>query len=88
VRRPAQRLRGHHRGYESFRPDLALLYFASFAPGTGELASLRMVPMQVRRMQLTRASAADTRWLQGTLDRVSQPFGSRVELADGALLVR
>jgi poly-gamma-glutamate capsule biosynthesis protein CapA/YwtB (metallophosphatase superfamily) len=75
-------------GYESFRPDLALLYFASFAPGTGALASLRMVPVRVRRMRLTRASAADTRWLQGTLDRVSQPFGSRVELADGALLAR
>jgi poly-gamma-glutamate capsule biosynthesis protein CapA/YwtB (metallophosphatase superfamily) len=77
------------RGYEQFRPDLTLLYFASLAPGTGELAMLRMVAMQVRRMQLKRASAADVKWLQGVLDRVSGPLGSEVALdGDGALVVR
>ena len=35
-------------GCENYRDDLCLLYFASIAPGTGELAALVMVPMQTR----------------------------------------
>ena len=46
-------------GYEKYRDDLRLLYFASVAPGTGMLAALRMVPMQARNMRLCHASAAD-----------------------------
>lgn len=67
-------------GYEEFRDDLRLLYFASLAPGTGALQELRMVPMRARKMRLQRASAADSRWLTETLNRISRGFGSRVEL--------
>ena len=66
-------------GYEQFRDDLRLLYFASLAPDTGALESLRMVPMQARRMRLRRASTADSQWLAATLNRVSHRFGSRLE---------
>jgi poly-gamma-glutamate synthesis protein (capsule biosynthesis protein) len=74
-------------GYEAYRDDLVLMYFASLTPA-GELERLRMVPLQHRRLRLTRASAVDTEWLRDTLERVSGEFGTRVELeADGALLV-
>jgi poly-gamma-glutamate synthesis protein (capsule biosynthesis protein) len=66
-------------GYEEFRADLRLLYFADLVPGTGTLAALRMVPMQARQMRLRHASTADSQWLARTLDRISGPFRSRIE---------
>ena len=75
-------------GYERYRDDLRLLYFASIAPGTGELEALTMVPMQARNMRLRHASAADGRWLAATLDRISRGFGSRIEYQpDGRLIL-
>ncbi len=65
-------------GHERYRPDLRLLYLASVAPSTGELHELRMVAMRARRLRLERCSAADARWLQRELDRVSRPFGARI----------
>lgn len=74
-------------GYEAYRDDLVLMYFASLTPA-GELERLRMVPFQHRRLRLTRASAVDTEWLRDNLERVSGGFGTCVELeADGTLLV-
>lgn len=76
-------------GHQEYRADLRLLYFASMAQGTGELAALTMVPMQARNMRLRQASAADSRWLAATLDRISRGFGSRVECRpDGRLVVQ
>jgi len=74
-------------GYESYRDDLRLLYFASVAPGTGELAALVMVPMQARNMRLRHASAADAGWLAATLSDVSHRFGSRIERQPGGWLI-
>jgi len=75
-------------GHEQYRDDLRLLYFASIAPGTGELAALTMVPMQARNMRLRHASAADSRWLAAALGQISREFGSRVEYRpDGCLIV-
>lgn len=76
-------------GFEEFRDDLRLLYFASLLPGTGTLRELRMVPMRARNMRLRRASTADSRWLATTLTRVSGALGTRVDLQpDGILLVK
>jgi len=76
-------------GHEEYRDDLRLLYVASIAPGTGELAALTMVPMQARNMRLRHASAADSRWLAATLGQISREFGSRVEYrSDGRLIVQ
>jgi poly-gamma-glutamate synthesis protein (capsule biosynthesis protein) len=76
-------------GYEEFRDDLTLMYFATVEPETGRLAALRLTPMQIRNLRANRAAAADAEWLGRTLDRVSRPFGARVEpAADGTLAVR
>ena len=74
-------------GYENYRDDLRLLYFASVAPGTGELAALVMVPMQARNMRLRHASAADAGWLAATLGKISHGFGSRIERQPGGWLI-
>lgn len=72
------------RGYEGYRDDLALMYLADLEPTRGDLAALEMVPLQIRKFQLTRPSRQDIHWLQGTLDRESKKRDARVKLiADG-----
>ena len=72
-------------GYESYRGDLSLMYFADIDTSC-DLVQLRMVPLHMRRLRLERASTADAEWLAQTLDRESAPFGVRVRRQpDGAL---
>jgi poly-gamma-glutamate capsule biosynthesis protein CapA/YwtB (metallophosphatase superfamily) len=73
-------------GYEEYRDDLRLLYFASVWPDTGQLAALRMVPMQARKMRLRRAGSADAEWLAMALEQISRPFGSRITLEPAGTL--
>jgi poly-gamma-glutamate capsule biosynthesis protein CapA/YwtB (metallophosphatase superfamily) len=76
-------------GHREYRHDLRLLYFVSVRPPTGELAALRMIPMQARRMRLWHCSDRDARWLRDMLDRISRRAGVRVDLErDGALVLR
>jgi poly-gamma-glutamate synthesis protein (capsule biosynthesis protein) len=71
-------------GYEEFRGDLAVMYFAQLDPSGGTLISLELVPLQIRRFRLARAAHADTAWLQQTLDRESRRFGTRIDHIAGA----
>lgn len=74
-------------GHEAYRPDLTVMYLPTVDARTGELQSLRLVPMQVRRMRLNRAGADDARWLKDRLNRESKPFGVRFEVTDEHELV-
>jgi len=67
-------------GYEDFRGDLALMYFPSLDPSTGEVVSLAMTPLQIQRFRLNRASRADAEWLRDILNREGEKFGTRVRL--------
>ena len=69
-------------GYERFRGDLALMYLVEVDSSSGELISARLVPMQMRRFKLERASAADTKWLCNLLNEVGKRFGTRARLAE------
>ncbi len=74
-------------GYEEFRDDLALMYFATLSPETGRLVTLRMTPMQIRNLRANRATRRDAEWLGSTLARISRPSGTRVDLtAEGTLV--
>ena len=76
-------------GYDEYRGDLRLLYFASVEPDTGRLVGLRMVPMQAQQMRLHHTSPADSEWLRTVLDHVSRGFGSRIDLEpEGILALR
>jgi poly-gamma-glutamate synthesis protein (capsule biosynthesis protein) len=73
-------------GHEEYRGDLGLLYFVRFERATGRLAGLELVPLQLRRFRLGRASPVDAIWLRETLNREGQRFGTRFELGqDGNL---
>lgn len=73
-------------GHEHYRSDLSLMYFVSIAPATGKLAELKMVPMQIKRFRLNRATAEDANWLQRTLDEHSRRFDCRIELTSDQIL--
>lgn len=76
-------------GYEEFRDDLRLLYFASLDADTGRLIHLSMTPMQSRRMRLQYASANDARWLRQVIEEASRPFATRIDIGDaGSLTLR
>jgi poly-gamma-glutamate synthesis protein (capsule biosynthesis protein) len=75
-------------GYEEFRGDLGLMYFVRLDTATGKLAGLEMVPVQMRRFRLGRASRQDAAWLRDTLSREGKRLGTRVELReDGTLML-
>jgi len=67
-------------GYDKYRDDLRLLYFASVHPDTGDLLQLRMVPMQARRMRLHRADDGDVACLRDVVNRACDGFGSHVHV--------
>jgi poly-gamma-glutamate capsule biosynthesis protein CapA/YwtB (metallophosphatase superfamily) len=73
-------------GYEHYRDDLRLAYFASLHRETGALAGLRIAPLQAHRMRLRPASTPDRAWLQVTLDSVSHELGTQIELDHDGML--
>jgi poly-gamma-glutamate synthesis protein (capsule biosynthesis protein) len=76
-------------GYEAFRDDLRLMYLARVEPQQGRLVEARLVPLQVRRFRLHRASAADAQWLCDLLNRLGAPLGTGVQLgSDHRLTLR
>jgi poly-gamma-glutamate synthesis protein (capsule biosynthesis protein) len=70
-------------GHEKYRDDLRLLYLARLDPLTGGLLELELVPLQARRMRLQRAEESDIEWVRNVLDRISRPFGVRIERRSG-----
>ncbi|ORA95677.1 hypothetical protein BST30_28755, partial [Mycobacterium mantenii] len=75
------------KGFEAYRNELRLLYFASIEPDTGNLTTLHMTPMRARRMRLDHASHQDSEWLRSTLERISRRFGTYVTLDHDANLI-
>lgn len=67
-------------GYESFRSDLCLMYFASVEVGTGKLLSLEMIPMEIKRFRVNNSSQADAIWIRNALEREEKKYGCSVEL--------
>nr|WP_274542269.1 CapA family protein [Bradyrhizobium algeriense] len=66
------------RGYERYRDDLALMYFADLERTSGSLRALNLVPLRIRNFRLSYPSRQDMEWLQQTLDRQCQRFRTRV----------
>lgn len=73
-------------GYEEYRGDLTLMYFVTIDPNTGELVEFEMVPMQIKRFRLNRATIPDIKWLHSTLNREYTKFNHGVELSKENIL--
>jgi poly-gamma-glutamate capsule biosynthesis protein CapA/YwtB (metallophosphatase superfamily) len=74
-------------GYEEFRGDLTLMYFVTLDLASGQLAGLKMTPMQIKRFRLNYAHPDDVRWLLHVMDRESRSLGARIELRNERHLV-
>ena len=66
-------------GYEDFRGDLALMYFVAIDRTTGKLLGLTMIPTQVRRFRVNRASEVDAKWLEAMLNQEGTRYRTRVK---------
>ena len=74
-------------GYEEYRDDLVLMYFANIDRFNGKLVQLQMIPMQIKNFSLNRASRKDAMWLQKTLNREGKKYGTQLHLNEGNILV-
>ena len=76
------------RGYERYRDDLVLMYFADLDATGGCLQALELIPLQIRNFRLSAPERRDIEWIQQTLDRECQNFGTRLILgSEGQLVV-
>ena len=70
-------------GYEEYRGDLGVMYFADIDAESSDVHNVEMIPLQVRSLRLNTASDEDTEWIRTAIDRESARFGARVERASG-----
>ena len=74
-----------NKDYKKYRGDLSVGYLVRLKEGGG-LSKLALLPYQLRRFRLHRASEADAIWLHSTLNRESVRFGTRVDFENGQLI--
>jgi poly-gamma-glutamate capsule biosynthesis protein CapA/YwtB (metallophosphatase superfamily) len=74
------------RGYEAFRGDLAPMVLPEVDEADGSLLALTIIPFQMRRFRLRRVSLPDAEWLCKTINRCSEPFGTRFAVGDDGSL--
>jgi poly-gamma-glutamate capsule biosynthesis protein CapA/YwtB (metallophosphatase superfamily) len=67
-------------GYETFRDDLSLMYFATIDLATGKLINLQMIPTQIKHFRIHRAARVDALWLKNILTREGERFNTGVKL--------
>ena len=65
-------------GYEDYRGDLTLMYFADIEPASRDLAVVEIVPLQIRKFSFVRPSSPDIDWVRQTLDRESRRLATSV----------
>jgi poly-gamma-glutamate capsule biosynthesis protein CapA/YwtB (metallophosphatase superfamily) len=70
------------RGYEEFRPELVLMYFATIDCFSGRLVRLKLTPLQIRNFRLQHPSSGDRAWLRDTLDREYRRLGGYIAPGD------
>jgi poly-gamma-glutamate synthesis protein (capsule biosynthesis protein) len=76
------------RGYERYRDDLVLMYFADLDPTDGCLYALKLIPLRIRNFRLCIPERGDIEWIRQTLDRECREFETRLFLdSEGQLAV-
>ena len=65
-------------GFEEFRGDLGLMYFARLDSTGGGLLDLQMIPTQIKHFRVNRADPEGSAWLRHTLEREGQGLGTEI----------
>jgi poly-gamma-glutamate capsule biosynthesis protein CapA/YwtB (metallophosphatase superfamily) len=58
------------------------VHLVSMSPVSRELRRVEMIPLQMRRFQLKRATKRDARWLRDVLVREGRALGTTAELGE------
>ncbi len=72
--------------HDEYRSDLVLMYFANIEPSSGKLVQLQMIPLQIKKFRLNRASENDIIWMKDTFNRESKTLGTRIQLNEDNVL--
>jgi poly-gamma-glutamate synthesis protein (capsule biosynthesis protein) len=73
-------------GHDEYRDDLVLMYFAHIDPNSGKLIQLQMIPLQIKKFRLNRASEKDIVWLKNTFNREGKVLGTQIQLSEDNVL--
>lgn len=73
-------------GFEYFRADLGLMYFAALDPVSGDLAALHLTPTKIKNFKINRAARSEAQWLREVLNREGRRLGTRVDLSPNQTL--
>ena len=65
-------------GHEQYRGELTFMYFPKIDPQTGNLVSLKLVPMEIEKFRLNYAKTKDAQWLANRLSREGEQLGTSV----------
>jgi poly-gamma-glutamate capsule biosynthesis protein CapA/YwtB (metallophosphatase superfamily) len=74
------------KGFEEFRGDLALMYFADVHPASRDIVALEITPLQIRQFRLAHPSVPDIDWVRRTLDQESRRYRTGVVPASNGRL--
>jgi len=61
-------------GYQRFRDDLVLMYFATISAHDGTLCGLGMAPYRIHKLRLQAAAHHEAEWLAVVLTREAKPL--------------
>ncbi|KUJ82780.1 poly-gamma-glutamate biosynthesis protein [Microbulbifer flavimaris] len=75
-------------GHDAFRPELRILYSVDLDRESGEVRGVELIPFESHKLRLCRATAADTAWLQKTLNREYRSIGMHLETTESGLMLR
>ena len=67
------------RGYEEYHPNVRMLYLLRIDPRRGRLVQAKLVPLQMSRFRLQRASDAEVGWAHQRLNELGSPFGTSLQ---------
>lgn len=74
--------------HSEFKDDLSLMYFPQIEENTGELSSLFIVPLQIRKFRLNFPSSEDIIWVKKKLEQESINLNHELIIKDEGLLLR
>jgi len=76
-------------GHDKYRDDLTLMYFPKIDISSGDLISMKMIPMQIKNLHLNHVSDSDASWLFDMLNREGDKLGTSITLnEDNSLSLR
>jgi poly-gamma-glutamate synthesis protein (capsule biosynthesis protein) len=66
------------RGHESYKSNLGFMYFVTVDTANSHLVSLRLVPTEIKKLQIGYANKKNRQWLYRIVNREGEQFGTKI----------